>query len=556
MQKESIAVIGGGMTGIAAALELAKSGNFDVTLFEKADHLGGLSDYYTWNDITWDRFYHVILSTDTVMLDFIKELGLEDQLFWRETKSGFFGDGRLASMSTTMDFIRFPFLSLWQKLRLGLGIMYSARIKDPTKLDRIYVRQWLTKVFGRRVYESIWDPLLRSKLGTARERTSAAFIWATITRLYGARSAENKQEKMGHVHGGYKTILAAAEKKLKELGVKILLNSPVTKIETMSFPQTSNLKPQSRLSLQPQSAKLISTNKTNSTNQTNGTNQPNKTNQSYLPQTSNLEPQTPEGPSSNPEPPSERSVLPPTSNLQPQTPEGSPSNLQPQTPNGLSSNLDPHLASHPQLTTNNQHIRVHANDQELLFNKALLTVSCPAIMGMVPSQSNDDYWTQLKKVEYLGVICVLLILSRKLSSYYVINLLDKELPFTGIIEATNIVSPDELDGNHLVYLPKYLPADDRLNSMTDAEITKQFVQGLKKVYPDLNDDEVLHSAIFREKFVQPLQEINYLDRAAGIQTPESNLFAVNTSMIYNSTLNNNAAITLGRDAVDTILNSL
>ena len=497
------------MTGIAAALELAKSGNFDVTLFEKADHLGGLSDYYTWNDITWDRFYHVILSTDTVMLDFIKELGLEDQLFWRETKSGFFGDGRLASMSTTMDFIRFPFLSLWQKLRLGLGIMYSARIKDPTKLDRIYVRQWLTKVFGRRVYESIWDPLLRSKLGTARERTSAAFIWATITRLYGARSAENKQEKMGHVHGGYKTILAAAEKKLKKLGVKIILNSPVTKIEPISSPPTSN-----------------------------------------------LEPQTPEGPSSNLEPPSKRSVLPPTSNLQPQSAEGPSSNLQPQTPNGLSSNLDPHLASHPQLTTNNQHIRVHANGQELLFNKALLTVSCPAIMGMVPFHSNNDYWTQLKKVEYLGVICVLLILSRKLSPYYVINLLDKELPFTGIIEATNIVSSDELDGNHLVYLPKYLPADDRLNSMTDTEITKQFVQGLKKVYPDLNDDEVLHSAIFREKFVQPLQEINYLDRATGIQSPESSVFTVNTSMIYNSTLNNNAAITLGRDAVDTILNSL
>ena len=515
MQKESIAVVGGGMTGIAAALELAKSGKFDVTLFEKADHLGGMSDYYTWNGITWDRFYHVILSTDTVMLDFINELGLEDQLFWRETKSGFFGDGRLASMSTTMDFIRFPFLSLWQKFRLGIGIMYSARIKDPTKLDRIYVRQWLTRVFGRRVYESIWDPLLRSKLGTARERTSAAFIWATITRLYGARSAENKQEKMGHVHGGYKTILEAAEKKLKELGVKILLNSPVTKIETMSFPQTSNLKPQSRLSLQPQSAKLISTNKTNSTNQTNGTNQPNKTNQSYLPRTSNL---------------------------------------QPQTPNGLSSNLDPHLASHPQPTTDNQHIRVHTNGANHIFDKALLTVNCSAAIDTVVRKNDHPYWDQLKNVNYLGVICVLLILSRKLSSYYVINLLDKELPFTGIIEATNIVSPDELDGKHLVYLPKYLPADDRLNSMTDAEITKQFVKGLKKVYPDLNDDEVLHSAIFREKFVQPLQEINYLDRAAGIQTPEPNVFTVNTSMIYNSTLNNNAAITLARKAAHVIKN--
>ena len=280
-KKQSIAVVGGGMTGIAAALELAKSGKFDVTLFEQADHLGGMSDYYTWNDITWDRFYHVILSTDTLMIDFIKEIGLEDQLFWKETKSGFYGDGKLVSMSTMMDFLKFPFLSLWQKFRLGLGILYSSRINDPKNLEKIYVRQWLTKVFGRRVYEKIWDPLLRSKLGDAREKTSAAFIWATINRLYGARNAENKQEKMGHVHGGYKTILDAAEKKLKQYGVQILLNSPVTKIESIFLTQTSNLsRPLGNLptsNLNPLAAEHHLTDQTNSTNETNRTNITNQT---------------------------------------------------------------------------------------------------------------------------------------------------------------------------------------------------------------------------------------------------------------------------------------
>ena len=85
----------------------------------------------------------------------------------------------------------------------GMGIVYSSRIKDPGRLDRIVVREWLTRVFGRRVYENIWEPLLRSKLGDAREKTSAAFIWATINRLYGARgSGGSKKERMGHVSGG------------------------------------------------------------------------------------------------------------------------------------------------------------------------------------------------------------------------------------------------------------------------------------------------------------------------------------------------------------------
>jgi len=453
-KKETIAVVGGGMTGIAAAIDLAKSGRFEVTLFEQADHLGGMSDFYTWNDLTWDRFYHVILSTDTVMLDFIKEIGLEDQLFWRETKSGFYGDGKLVSMSSTLDFIRFPFMSYWQKFRLGLGIIYSSRIKDPSKLDKIYVRQWLTSVFGRRVYENIWDPLLRSKLGDAREKTSAAFIWATINRLYGARSAENKQEKMGHVHGGYKTILEAAEKTLESLGVQIILNSPVTSVEPIHTSQGAIAA------------------------------------------------------------------------------EG--------------------RQDHPNRNSENG-LKLISNGSERFFDKILLTVNCPTVLNFLSRRNEEPYWNHLKAVNYLGVICCMLMLNRRLSPYYVINLLDKELPFTGIIEATNIVSPDELDGRHLVYLPKYVTADDPVNALNDQEIAELFIAKLKKVYPDLSEDQILHRNVFRERFVQPLQELNYLERKSGCKTPLKDLHLVNTSMIYNSTLNNNAAITMAKSAVNEIL---
>ena len=192
--KISVAVIGGGITGIAAALELAKLGYFDVTLFESADHLGGLSDYYSWNGITWDRFYHVILPTDMATIKFIREIGLENQLIWRRSKSGFYGDGKLVSMATIFDFIRFPFLTPWQKLRLAIGIIYSVKIAAPAKLDHISVRHWLTKVFGHQVYTNIWLPLLRCKLGSAIEETSATFILATIKRLYGARTDAQKRK--------------------------------------------------------------------------------------------------------------------------------------------------------------------------------------------------------------------------------------------------------------------------------------------------------------------------------------------------------------------------
>jgi len=104
--------VGGGITGIAAAIQLAKSGRFEITLFEKEKQFGGLSTYYRWNNLTFDRFYHVILSTDRVMIQFLRELDLENELFWTETKTGFYGENRLVSLSSTSDFIKFPFMTV------------------------------------------------------------------------------------------------------------------------------------------------------------------------------------------------------------------------------------------------------------------------------------------------------------------------------------------------------------------------------------------------------------------------------------------------------------
>ena len=49
------------------------------------------------------------------------------------------------------------------------------------------VEEWLTAWSGRRTFERFWLPLLRAKLGESYRESSAAFIWATIQRLYAAR---------------------------------------------------------------------------------------------------------------------------------------------------------------------------------------------------------------------------------------------------------------------------------------------------------------------------------------------------------------------------------
>jgi protoporphyrinogen oxidase len=227
--REHFGIVGGGLLGLTLALRLAQRG-YRVTLLEAADHVGGLADAWQLGDITWDRHYHVTLLSDSHLRGILRELGLDDQMQWVKTRTGFLVDGRLHSLSSTWDFLRFPPLGLVDKLRLGWTIWRASRIRDWRALEQVPVAQWLRQHSGRRTLERIWLPLLKAKLGDAWQRTSAAFIWATIQRMYAARQSGHKHEMFGYLPGGYARTLAAFRQRLESLGVEIRTGSRVTSI--------------------------------------------------------------------------------------------------------------------------------------------------------------------------------------------------------------------------------------------------------------------------------------------------------------------------------------
>ena len=69
----------------------------------------------------------------------------------------------------------------------------------------------------------------------------------------------------------------------------------------------------------------------------------------------------------------------------------------------------------------------------------------------------------LANIRYQGIICASVLLRSSLSKFYVTNITDKS-PFTGVIEMSALVSKHEFGGNSLVYLPKYLDPDDKLDA--------------------------------------------------------------------------------------------
>ncbi|MBY0513224.1 MAG: FAD-dependent oxidoreductase, partial [Gemmataceae bacterium] len=165
-------VVGGGVLGLALADGLRKRGR-RVTVLEAAPHVGGLAAAWDLGGVTWDRHYHVILLSDHHVHGLLRELDLESEFVGVETKTGFYTDGRLYSMSNALEFLRFPPLGLLGKLRLGLTIFRASKIRDGRRLERMPVADWLTRWSGRKTFERIWLPLLRSKLGEGYTDASA-----------------------------------------------------------------------------------------------------------------------------------------------------------------------------------------------------------------------------------------------------------------------------------------------------------------------------------------------------------------------------------------------
>ena len=71
-----IAVVGGGLAGIAAALELADTGS-TVTLYEARPRLGGATYSVRRNDHWIDNGQHVLLRCCTAYRAFLARLGVE-----------------------------------------------------------------------------------------------------------------------------------------------------------------------------------------------------------------------------------------------------------------------------------------------------------------------------------------------------------------------------------------------------------------------------------------------------------------------------------------------
>jgi protoporphyrinogen oxidase len=217
--------------GLAAAYHAAKAGH-QVTVFEADRVPGGMAAHFDFGDLSIERFYHFVCKDDQSTFELMKELGIADKMRWVATSMGYFADGRLYEWGNPIALLRFPGLSMAEKLRYGLMMFLSVHRNSPGSLEKLSAKSWIESWCGGRVYDRLWRPLFDLKFYEFADNISAAWIWTRIRRV-GRSRRSLMQEELGYIEGGTKTLVEALANAIKAKGGEIRVGVRVQEVRVI-----------------------------------------------------------------------------------------------------------------------------------------------------------------------------------------------------------------------------------------------------------------------------------------------------------------------------------
>jgi protoporphyrinogen oxidase len=226
-----VAVIGAGMTGLAAAHRLAAEGQEPV-VFERWPGLGGQAATMDAGDgVLIERYYHHLFTSDRHMADLCEEIGIADELAVWPSSVGMFADGRLHPFTSPLDLHRYKPMSLPARMRMGAAVMIlQKRLNDVEPLEALTVKEWVERWMGSQAWTKVWGPLLRGKFGDKADQISMSWLWAKLRNRRQTSGEEARQELLVYPRNSFEAIFRRLRETIEERGGQVRIDFPAARI--------------------------------------------------------------------------------------------------------------------------------------------------------------------------------------------------------------------------------------------------------------------------------------------------------------------------------------
>ncbi len=180
----SVAVVGAGLAGLAAAAEL-KSAGWHVELFERSRLLGGRATSFEVDGHVVDNGQHVFLACCTEFVRFVQRTGTQSALYLQDrfdvvayARNG--ASSRLRALDLPpplhllASFARYRHLSIPGKLQVARALL-TLRLNPKSARDDQSFAAWLeSQRQGAQAIRSFWQPFMVAALNAPLDRMNAA----------------------------------------------------------------------------------------------------------------------------------------------------------------------------------------------------------------------------------------------------------------------------------------------------------------------------------------------------------------------------------------------
>ncbi|WP_346054471.1 hydroxysqualene dehydroxylase HpnE [Amycolatopsis dongchuanensis] len=234
-----VAVLGGGLAGITAALRCADAG-LDVTLLESKNHLGGLTHSFRRGELDVDNGQHVFLRCCTSYVDLLRRLGVLDKVFLQPRLAIQVRSPRLrqpvwlrrnalpAPLHLADSVLKYRPLPVADRLKFaGAALALRGVHRESAAADGQSFADWLRR-HGQSTaaIEKLWDLVGIATLNAPATGASLALA-ATVFQLgllteAGAADIGWSKVPLRELHG------EPAKARLTEAGAQVLLGTKVT----------------------------------------------------------------------------------------------------------------------------------------------------------------------------------------------------------------------------------------------------------------------------------------------------------------------------------------
>lgn len=237
----NIAIVGGGMAGLAAAAKLTQQGHA-VTLFEAAPSLGGRARGIDYKGLRLDNGQHILLGAYHETLQLLKRVGVTES----EVLARFTLRLHVKDLTSNVDFLLKANPHLPAPLHIVYGLLSATGVSTNEKLSAIRCMLWMrlnrfrlkqdqslasflsVQRQSASVIKYLWEPLCLAALNTPLNQASAQ-VFLNVLRDSFAQQKQHADLLLA------KTDLSALisypiASYLKQNGSKVHLNSAINSI--------------------------------------------------------------------------------------------------------------------------------------------------------------------------------------------------------------------------------------------------------------------------------------------------------------------------------------